>query len=148
MDKALYEFGQEMMHLMPHFIREIHNRIFKPIKSRDITMPQLAILDLLHEKKRCMMSEIAKALSVTTSATTGIIDRMVRSDLLKRGTSDNDRRIINIEMTRKGRDIIDGIQKRRSETMLKVFGRLKPIERERYLETVKKVYSILREGTK
>ena len=145
MDKSLREFGQEMSHFMPKFLREFLKRQHRALASGEITVPQMIILNILKEKNRCMMSEIAKFLSVTTSAATGLVDRMVKSNLIKRTADKKDRRIIKIEMTAKGRRIIDGIQNRRYEMMMDIFGKLEPVERKRYLSTVKKIYRILTE---
>ena len=146
MDKSLQEFGQEIAHLMPRFIRVVLGRQFKAVKSQDITISQMVILTLLSEKKQCKMTEIAKALSITTSAATGLVDRMVRSHHLKRMPDEKDRRVINIVMTEKGKSTIDHINKWRYRMMMDMFGRLKPIERTRYLETVKKLYRIMTEA--
>lgn len=146
MDRSLQEFGQEMAHIMPRFIREVLRRQFKTLKTREITISQMIILTLLQEKGRSKMNEIAGALSVTTSAGTGLVDRMVKSNLLKRSADPKDRRVINIEMTQKGRNIIEDIQKRRYKMMMEMFSKLKPIERKRYLETVKKIYRTLTEA--
>jgi len=148
MDKSLYEFGQEMAHLMPRFIREVLRRQFKTLKTREITISQMIILTLLQEKKRSKMNEIAKALSVTTSAATGLVGRMVKTSLLKRIVDPKDRRVINIEMTEKGRHIIEDIQKQRYKMMMQMFAKVTPIERKRYLGTVKKIYHTLTEGAK
>jgi len=94
------------------------------------------------------MSVIAKALQVSTSAATGLVDRMVRSGFLRRFPDDDDRRIINIELTQKGRKITDDIQRRRRALIEEIFGRLKPAERERFLGMMKKIYNILSEGQK
>lgn len=140
MDRSLYEFGQEMAGLMPRFVREVLRRQFKTLKAREITISQMVILTLLQDKKSCKMNEAAKALSVTTSAVTGLVDRMVKSDFISRVASEKDRRIINIEMTKKGRGIIEEIQKARYKMMIDMFGKLTPTERTRYLVTVKKIY--------
>lgn len=148
MGKSLYEFGKEMSYILPKFLREILKRQAKALSKGDITIPQMIILNLLREKDYCMMSEIAKTLSVTTSAATGIVDRMVKANLLKRVSHEKDRRVINIEITDKGKRIIDDIQKLRYKMMMDIFSKLKPIERERYLETIKKIYRILTEESK
>ena len=145
MDKTLYEFGQEMARVMPKFMREVLKRQASVLTSGHITIPQMLILNLLKEKGCCNMTERAKALSITTSAATGHIDRMNKLKLLKRVPDEKDRRVIKIKMTEKGTRIIDDIQKLRFKMMMDMFSKLEPDERKRYLETVKKIYRILRE---
>ena len=145
MDKSLYEFGQEMARVLPRFVQEVLKRMSKPLLAGDITMSQMLILSFLREKANCKMVDIARELSITTSAITGHVDRMVRQSLVKRIANEEDRRIINIEMTEKGKKIIDNIEKMRYKMLLELFGKLAPVERNRYLETVKKLYRILTE---
>lgn len=149
MGKSINEFAKEMSVLMPRLIRTFLARQSRMIrKSGDITVPQLAILHLLKDIPRCKMTEIAKFLHVTTSAATGIVDRMVRSGLLKRVRDAKDRRIINIRLTAKGEKAIDIIFKERQKMMVEIFRHFKAKEREAYLNTVKKMYSILTKGKK
>lgn len=138
------QFAEEMAVLLPRMIRMFLARQTTMIRrSGDITMPQIAILHLLKDIPRCKMSEIAKFLTVTTSAATGIVDRMVRSGLLKRMREPKDRRIINIKLTPKGEKTINAIFRERQRMMMDIFKRFDPKEREAYLDTVKKMYAIL-----
>ncbi len=145
MPRSLHEFGQEMAQIMPRFMTEASKKMHCASAAEEVTIPQMVILNILKEKARCKMKEIAETLSITTSAATGIIDRMVRSNLLKRISDEKDRRVINIEMTRKGEKLIDDIQKRRYKLMMGIFGRLTAAEREGYLRIIKKIYGILKE---
>ena len=146
MDKSLQKFGQEMAHLMPKFMKEVLTRQSKVLSAGNITIPQMIVLTILREEDRLKMSDIARNMSITTSAATGIVHRMVKLHLLERIADEKDRRIINIEMTEKARHIIDDIQKRRYKMMMEMFGKLTQLERNRYLETLKKIYHTLAEG--
>lgn len=146
MEKSLHEFGQEMARLMPGFMREAMKRMAKPMTKGNITLTQMGILTVLREMKSCKMKDIAKSLYITTSAATGLVDRMVKAGFLKRVADDKDRRIILIEMTRKGSDIIEEIEKARFKMLMDMFGKLTSAERKRYLETVRKLCTIMTEG--
>lgn len=148
MDKSLYEFGKEMSHFMPKFLSALMKKQAKTLITPEVTIPQMISLSILKAEGRLKMSQIAKNLGVTTSAATGLIGRMIKSNLVKRIMDKKDRRIINIEMSDKGRRIIDNIQKERYKMMMDIFGKFKPIERKRYLDTIKKIYRILTEEGK
>ena len=89
--------------LMPQMHTEFVKRQGCAVTSGQVTLPQIGILMLLRGEGSCMMSEIAKALSVTTPAATGIVGRMVRDRLVKRVAGVKDRRIIRIELTKNGK---------------------------------------------
>jgi len=141
--KTIKQFAREMSVILPRMIRMFMVKQTSMIKKSDITVPQIAILHLLKDIPKCKMSEIAKFLNVTTSAATGIVDRMVRSGLLKRSREPKDRRIINIKLTPKGEKTINTIFKERQKMMTDIFRHFDPKEREAYLNTVKKMYAIL-----
>ena len=148
MDKSLYEFGKEMSHFMPKFLSALMKKQAKTLITPEVTIPQMISLSILKAEGRLKMSQIAKNLGVTTSAATGLIGRMIKSNLVKRIMDKKDRRIINIEMSDNGRRRIDNIQKERYKMMMDIFGKFKPIERKRYLDTIKKIYRILTEEGK
>ena len=144
MGKSINEFAKEMSVLMPRLVRSFLAKQTTMIKkSGDITIPQIAILHLLKDLTKCKMTEIAKFLHVTTSAATGVVDRMVKSGLLKRVRVAGDRRIINIKLTQKGKKTINAIFKDRQKMMIEIFKHFTPKEREAYLNTIKKMYDIL-----
>ncbi len=128
---------------MPKYIRGVVSKVTIASLAGEITISQMVILNLLKTADKCKMNEIAKSLHVTTSAATGIVDRMVRGGYLKRVPGEKDRRIINIEMTQKGKKIIDDIDKRRYRFIVDIFSKFKPIERERFLATMKKIYGAI-----
>ena len=144
MGKTIHKFAQEMSVIMPRMMREFVKRQPRIVATGEISLPQMAILHILKEKDRCMMSELAKLLSVTTSAATGIVDRMVKTEFLKRFRNPNDRRIVNVQITPKGERAINAIFKQRQKMMIDVFKHFSSSERETYLGMVKKIYHILR----
>lgn len=148
MNRTLEEFTGEMAAFMPRYIRAISTRVAKVSVVGDISISQIIILNILKINGRCKMNEIAKGLHVTTSAATGLVDRMVRNSFLKRVPSEKDRRIINIEMTQKGQKIVDDIQKRRYKFIIDIFGKFKPVERERFLNSMKKIYRLVGDDRK
>ncbi|MBL7069590.1 MAG: MarR family transcriptional regulator [Candidatus Omnitrophica bacterium] len=148
MDRSMYEFGQEMAQLMPKFMREVFKNYTMTHSGGDVTIPQMSILNVLRHGGQLKMKEIAGYLSVTTSAATGLVERMVKLNLLKRVAGQKDRRVIRIHMTERGRRIIDEIEKQRYKMIMGLFSKLTPLERKRYLETIKKLYRIMTEGKK
>ena len=149
MGKSINEFAKEISMVMPRLLREFVKKQSRMIeKTGDITLPQMAILHILKDMARCKMTEIAKFLSVTTSAATGIVDRMVKSGLLKRVRDVSDRRIVNIELTTKGTRAINIIFKERQKMMIDIFRHFNSKERETYLGTIKKMYNVMRRTKK
>ena len=142
--KQADRFAKEMSVLLPRVVRLFLARLsFMIKKSGDITMPQIAVLHLLKDVKRCKMSQIARFLNVTTSAATGTVDRMVKLGLLRRGHEAGDRRIIIIRMTARGHKVVNAIFRERRKMMKDMFRYMSSRERKVYLGMVKRMHDML-----
>jgi len=82
-----------------------------------LTMPQFFVLMMVDAKGSCRMSDLAKALSLNFGAATGIVDRLVRDDYLKRKRDEKDRRVVHIYLTDKGKNVIAKVQEKRREKL-------------------------------
>jgi DNA-binding MarR family transcriptional regulator len=95
-------------------ILKLSNDIFQTIKfsiplewlSSDMTVAQLRVLVLLHTEGPGKMSTIASSLNVAVSTATGIIDNLVKKELVVRGTDPEDRRLVICSLSPSGKKII------------------------------------------
>lgn len=104
-----------------------------------ITLPQLWVLREIAEKGSCPMLAIARNLAMKSSTVTGVMDRLVKLGLVKRYSSQSDRRSVLAEATPKGRRILEQIHAERRRTFIKVYGSLSSRERADYLAIIEKV---------
>lgn len=85
-------------------------RITKDLAGRHgLTGPQLAVVKMLEPVGKLSLSELSERIRARNSTVTGIIDRMEREELVVRKRSDRDRRVVNIELTKKGRELAASI---------------------------------------
>ncbi len=69
----------------------------------ELSFSQYLILQTLLEKEALRMNELALTLGVSKANVTGLVDRMVRSRFIERMRSDDDRRVVFVSLTPKGR---------------------------------------------
>jgi len=69
----------------------------------DISFSQYLILQTLLEKEAMRMNELASILGVSKANVTGLVDRMVRTRVIERMRSDEDRRVVFVTLTQKGK---------------------------------------------
>jgi DNA-binding MarR family transcriptional regulator len=82
-------------------------------KSTGLSMPQFSVLMQLHHKGACGMSEISEQFEVTPAAASQLVDKLVQSGLIKREEDPSDRRAKVLDITGKGRTLIQqGIEER------------------------------------
>ncbi|MFW6120522.1 MAG: MarR family winged helix-turn-helix transcriptional regulator [Petrotogales bacterium] len=85
----------------------------KVVKNFPITPAQFDVLQILyfHGKKR--MSDISQTLGITKSTTTGLVDRLIEAEFVKKRQSHEDRRAFIIDITNKGKKVIEKVIERR-----------------------------------
>jgi DNA-binding MarR family transcriptional regulator len=76
------------------------------IKHYDITVPQIICLYEIFDKGAVTLSVLSKNIHLSTSTLVGIIDRLEEKALVKRSRSLEDRRIIFIDITEKGKEFV------------------------------------------
>ncbi|MBD3286088.1 MarR family transcriptional regulator [candidate division WOR-3 bacterium] len=71
----------------------------------ELSFSQFLILQTLFNNEAMRMNELAQSLGLSKANVTGLVDRMVRSRLLERMRSDEDRRVVYVTLSTRGRRI-------------------------------------------
>ncbi|MEZ4438047.1 MAG: MarR family transcriptional regulator [Polyangiaceae bacterium] len=75
-----------------------------------LTGPQLTVIKLLEQLGDLSLSSLSSRIKANNSTVTGIIDRMEREDLVVRERSEQDRRVVLIRLTDRGRELASRIE--------------------------------------
>ena len=89
-----------MLHRTIDTIIPLYREVFK---EHCISEQQWRILRVLWEVNECTSAELAKKTLLPSPSMVGIIDRMSVKNLVTRQRSDQDRRIVHVSITEKGR---------------------------------------------
>ncbi|GKU79201.1 MarR family winged helix-turn-helix transcriptional regulator [Paenibacillus sp. L3-i20] len=89
--------------------RIIASEIMKQMNSQ-ITGTQMFMLYYIRESNRCRITELAEKMDVKPSAVTVMIDRLVKSNYVRRVDDTVDRRVIWVEVTVSGHEILKKAQ--------------------------------------
>jgi DNA-binding MarR family transcriptional regulator len=82
-------------------------------KSTGLSMPQFSVMMQLHYRGACGMSEISERFEISAAAASQLVDKLVHHGYIKREEDPNDRRAKVLNLTDKGRDLIQqGIEER------------------------------------
>jgi len=108
--------GWDSKTLIPQILK-LSEDIFQAIKvsippewlTSDMTVAQLRVLLLLHTEGQSRMSSIASTLGVAVSTATGIIDNLVKKELVTRGADTEDRRVVICALSPQGQKIMNRI---------------------------------------
>lgn len=78
-----------------------------------ISLAQLGVLFLLHEKQPIQSKDIALDMRISRSAVTQLIDGLVDMELVSRLEDSTDRRNVFLQLSKKGRSKLKQLEKRR-----------------------------------
>jgi DNA-binding MarR family transcriptional regulator len=143
--KDIAQFSQQVLNIMPHLIRGMFKKRMDALGKGYITLPQYLSLELIDSCGPLKMKQIAEELNVTLPAATGMIDRLHRLGLVKREFDPQDRRVIKITLTSKGKKVLNDVREKRQKAFEEVFSNLSQQERQTYLRILKKIKTILYE---
>lgn len=120
-------------------ILEHHQR---QVVVMDLTLTQAQALTLLRSSG-LPTSRLAEALGISAPAVTQLTDRLVRKHLIERCSTEGDRRWVNIELTEKGRLVMDGFRRRRNEVFGDALSRLNASDRTEVIEVLGKLTAVI-----
>lgn len=87
----------------------------------DITPPQIMMLFQLYKLGLSKLSQLADRMRVKPSSITVMIDRLEKTGFVERQADPNDRRIVLVQLTDKGLDIIQQTIEIRGKVMNQLF---------------------------
>jgi DNA-binding MarR family transcriptional regulator len=98
-------------------ILKLSEKIFHEVKlivpsewlSSDMTVAQLRVLLFIHTDGPSTMRTIASSLDVAISTATGIVNHLVKKDLVVRGEDPVDRRLVICSLSPSGKRLMDRI---------------------------------------
>ena len=136
--------------------RIIENLIYiHPLLSKSLTHSirvktnlnpgSLYILGLLGKYEMLSMSEIGCKLSMPKPHVTAQVDRLISEEMVERLFDPNDRRVINIRMTEKGKVDFKAIKQEVSQDMRKRIEKLNSEKLNQLFESTRQVRDILSE---
>ena len=133
--KLVSRYHRSARHLM-----RIGNEEEEPIHSA-YSETDLLTLRYIAEARECIMSEISSLLGVAPTTTTSLIDRLERRKLISRKRTDNNRRVVQLSLTKKGIDVVATADKEQDARSVRLLSLLTEEEQEEYIGVIRKLAS-------
>ena len=106
-------------------------------KSTGLSMPQFSILMQLHHKGPCGMSEISERFDITAAAASQLTEKLVQGGYIERAEDPNDRRAKSIQLTPKGRELVEAGMTERYRWMDELVSKLSAEDKPKVVEALK-----------
>lgn len=136
---SLDAFLDRVTALMPHLCRATLRHEENYVTRGELTLPQYWALELLQDAGPTPMTRIVEALRLKASTGTVFVDRLVRTKLVRRSRARDDRRVVLVELTERGRKALREIHEQKRRGMADVFQRLSAAERAQHLRMMEKL---------
>ncbi len=108
-----------------------------------VNMSQLKAMTAFSEDSPLSMGELCKMANVKMPSMTEVVDRFEQEGILDRIRDMEDRRVVKVKMTAKGKKMHKEVLKKRADELTKRFGVLTTEERTSLVDSLKSVSELL-----
>ena len=114
-------------------------------ESIQLSPHQMYFLNFLDQRKKLTPSEIADQLGITLGAVTGFMDRLYKLGLITRTRSEEDRRLVYIELSEEGKNQLQAFDEQRKMKHAKILEQFGPNEIEQLNQSLDRFRLVLDE---
>jgi DNA-binding MarR family transcriptional regulator len=135
--------SRQLEELIAHFDM-LYQRLMltRPLTSAtevEISRQEARVVALLGHKGSLIMSDVARAANLALSSATNTVDRLVHKEMVDRTRVDEDRRVVQVGLSEKGKKYYDSLNECRLEMGRNMLEALSAGEREIFLELMAKM---------
>jgi DNA-binding MarR family transcriptional regulator len=122
------ELGEAMLAVRRSMARDFMRAAVQALGERDLTILQFGTLLLLEDGQERTVGALSEQVGRSMSATSRMVDQLVKRELLRRQEDPNDRRARRVTISPGGRKLLATMIRRRAEAELKLMDSLLPEE--------------------
>lgn len=124
------EFVNALLELFPKIMRHLEAQEAREVTGLDVTPVQVHALLALNAKNNLTMGELSSELGMAESAATRLVDRLAKTNLIRRRGDPRDRRLVRISLSSYGQQLAQLVMERRTRTFGRLAEHLTPAEQE------------------
>jgi len=135
-------------------VRDLFTRISDKMMEQSVgilrfpvTMSQLKAMTALSEDSLLSMGELCKIANIKMPSLTKVVDKFESEGILKRVLDTEDRRVVKVCLTEKGKKLHRDVLKRRANELFNLFGALNKRELTLLSDSLKNVETLLTKST-
>jgi len=129
-----------------NLLADMREKFLRPVEqiTRSRLSPiQFHILFMLYHKGSLPMTELARKMKISKQQLTPLIAKLIDSNLVIRKTDENDRRIIRIEITEPGSNMVEELVTETRHVLAEKFKTLPEQELRELKQLLQKIHDIL-----
>ena len=130
-----------------HSYNEISKSINPPsLQQIELTSAQIKALTSFHGVEEYTMSDLSQNLGVTLPTTTSMINRLIQFGFIERKRDNNDRRVVKVKPTVRGRAILRKLMEERRIALELLLQALNNEELRTFLESIENVSALIKKA--
>ena len=124
----------------------VNRTVSKKLAKWRLSVPKYGVILQLYDHETLALSELSKLIFCGNSNLTALVDRMERDGLVQRLNNENDRRVKEIRLTEKGRELAPKVIGEYRPFLHQMMGRLSPEEQRVLIDLLTRLKERLEEG--
>ncbi|MBE8832399.1 MarR family transcriptional regulator [Enterococcus hirae] len=126
-------------------ILTIEESELKKSQFKDLSITEMHTIEAIGMYKKKTTSEVAKELSITVGTLTTAINKLVKKDYVERIRSEDDRRVVKLGLTKKGKLLYRVHQHFHREMVKNILDGMTTDEQQALLAALKNLHDFLRD---
>lgn len=123
--------------------RDLVGLALQSVADLETSLPQFRLLNVLYEQGPTGSSQVAHALGVVGSTVTRLADRLDASGHLVRGAAPDNRSVVTLTLTSRGRELVEQVLNQRRRDLRRALDNLDPEERAACAATLGTLHGVL-----
>jgi MarR family transcriptional regulator, organic hydroperoxide resistance regulator len=140
------KINEKIVEIFYEVSRSIREKMAFSCEAAQLTVLQLQALILIHKKEILSMGDLANEFKISLPTSTVLSDKLAILNLIKRFESKNDRRIVNVSLTEKGKSLLKKAMKQRHLKINKLLGYLSLGDRNELLRILNNLSSSIKKS--
>jgi len=131
----------QLIALLPDLAKAFRTDEPQEVLHMDISFPEIFVLRELSSKEEPTMSELGRSISMDLSTLTRTVDKLVKKEFVARKRDPEDRRMVRVALTAKGRRIISRFEEARKKHIESILRQMTSPERRDLLNIFKTLHA-------
>jgi len=119
--------------------KSIQERVKTDISDHGMRTSDFTVLEALYHKGRQTIRQISEAVLINTGSITYVIDKLEKNEWLERSYCKEDRRVVYIQLTDKGKELMDEVFPKHQKVIEELFEDISTEEIETVINVLKRV---------
>ncbi|MGM0441058.1 MAG: MarR family winged helix-turn-helix transcriptional regulator [Elusimicrobiota bacterium] len=142
--KDTEKFLEKSLSIVPALRETFDFKPEKVIRQYDIGFPQVMIIKLIHiSKKPPSLSRLSEKLKVSNAMITHFVDELENHGFTTRKRDTNDRRIVRVTLTAKGKKIIKDLKNYHRREIKNILTKFEAGDRKQFIKSIENIYRIV-----